>query len=174
MKPIFTESPEAAVFKTDIAGWVSSKGVFFGNNQSAARQNGATHMKCIQCGATIERSAFTLCDSCRAIKERDRYNNRPRQIWNGIDLLYSETANEYYSSLGEIEDDDIKSLRLVICKPYEYPPINPQDLLAWDEENVPDDLERLMTEFNERLADMSSGRWEPGPYAAIVGDEDDG
>lgn len=39
------DSPEAASFKT-VTGWVSSDGIFCGNDEHVARYRGCTHIKC--------------------------------------------------------------------------------------------------------------------------------
>ena len=40
---IMEESPEAAEYRTDISGWVSCNGNYYGKDERMARYDGATH-----------------------------------------------------------------------------------------------------------------------------------
>ena len=64
---VIFNSAEAATYKTDLKGWVSRDGMYFGENERTARWSGCTHMTCV-CGAVHEKGR-TVCRSCEAIKD---------------------------------------------------------------------------------------------------------
>ncbi|MBK9427259.1 MAG: hypothetical protein IPN63_07695 [Gammaproteobacteria bacterium] len=178
-KIIMSDSPEAAQFRTDIKGWVSRDGRFFGDGPSAeadARYHSCTHRPCRECGApTIKR--YIKCDACRELADLASYQAMPRAEWDGKAMLYSETTDRFYSDLGEAEDhlDEMEErctladLRLVICEPVYVTPLESDyciDDLPEDGE-LPDAVWEAMQAFNAAVAGIVLS-WAPGKYALLV------
>lgn len=46
---VFEADDVAANYQTNISGWVSRNGFFYGNNEQSARRDGATHVLCSEC-----------------------------------------------------------------------------------------------------------------------------
>src|SRR6185295_16106581 len=123
-KIIMQESDEAATFRTDISGWVSSTGRFFGNGKDGermARYEGSTHHLC-DCGKAAEK-AYISCSECRRKNSNDRYNALPFVEWDGKTPLTEWDGDKYFFNEEDIyqycENNEINSseLMLVICKP---------------------------------------------------------
>lgn len=178
-KIIMFDSPEAAQFRTDIKGWVSRGGRFFGDGPSAeadARYHSCTHRPCRECGApTIKR--YIKCDACRELADIARYQAMPRAEWDGKAMLYSETTDRFYSDLGEAEDhlDEMEErctfadLRLVICEPNYVRKLDPDDFAddLPEEGDLPDGVRKAIDEFN-RAVDGIVLSWSPGKTALFL------
>jgi len=175
-KIIMIDSPEAAQFRTDIKGWVSRDGRFFGDGPSAeadARYHSCTHRPCRECGApTIKH--YIKCDACCDRSDIARYAAMPRAEWDGKAMLYSEATDRYYSDLGEADGhlDEIEErctfaeLRLVICEPNYVRKLDPSDFaddLPEDGE-LPDEVHNAIEEFNAAVAGIVLS-WSPGKQA---------
>lgn len=165
------DSPEAASIKT-VTGWVSSDGIFCGNDEYVARYRGCTHVRCKECNALTPKQ-YTHCDSCRAAEDIKRWESLPRKDWNGEDALYSESCDVYFLDIDHLSDyclDNeigIESLRLVICEPISLSQIDSSywhDELAEDQE-LPWEVEEAMEQLNEVIRAQPAVSWMPGKYA---------
>lgn len=169
-KVIVPDSPESASRK-NVEGWVSRKGRFFGENEGAARYDGATHKKCFieGCENLIPISSYLLsCDSCRDIIRNKIYQDYPVIDWDEKTPLCLFDDDRYFTSVEEIEEYcyehelEIEDLKLVLCKPIEYPRIDVDSLfegtLGCDDDpsdEVIDAIERL----NKEIDLMSPSLW---------------
>lgn len=178
-KIITPDSPEAATYRTDIRGWVSRDGRFFGDGADAeylARHQGATHTKCVDCENFHPKGYFTSCDDCRARRDYERYLARPRAKWDGKAMLYSEALDKFFDSPEDaldyayLEDDEnpmpLEDMRLVICEPDYAGQIDSsywEDQLPEDGE-IPSDLEEALGVFNKAISGILLS-WHPGKYA---------
>src|ERR1700733_3026068 len=82
-KRIMYDSQEAATYRTDIKGWVSKDGLFYGDNPSSehgARWSGCTHMVC-ECG-NVYGKGRVRCDSCQAKITSEKYYALPMIEWD--------------------------------------------------------------------------------------------
>lgn len=184
-KIITPDSPEAAQYRTDIRGWVSRNGKFYGENGHAehvARYEGSTHLRCEGCGALYPKSYWMVCDDCRAKRDAERYLARPRARWDGKAMLYSEVLDRFFDSPDDaddwasLEDDEnpmpLEEMRLVICEPDYARTIDSDywaDQLPEDGE-IPSDLEAALNSFNEAISGILLS-WEPGRYALDLSDD---
>ena len=168
---ILIDSPEAAHYQTGIKGWVSRQGHYFGDSEHNARYAGCTHILCGQCGRPTEKGR-TACNGCREANELARYEAMPRAEWDGKAMLYSQVSGKFYETPDDAAedlddaDDDLSSLRLVICKPVYVPQLEPDycaDDMANDQE-VPATVIDAMEAFNEAVAGIILS-WEPGKAA---------
>jgi hypothetical protein len=173
-KMILINSKEAAEFRTNLSGWVSRDGLYFGNDERAARYAGCTHTLCEDCGQPVERG-YLICKTCKEKRDITKFNAMPKEAWNGEGMLYSDAADRYFSSWDEIEeyceDEGAKEddLRLIICKPQYARQIESDyfcDELAEDGE-LPDSIVKAMDKFNKVLKDAGPLSWYPGNKAAV-------
>lgn len=170
-------SDEAAQKKT-VIGWVSSDGLFCGNDERLARFVGCTHIRC-KCGMITEKQ-YTACESCRNKRKLERYRAMPFKEWNGTDFLYSELADKYFYDSEKIfdycEEEGVptESLRLIICEPVYPKEINLSeiysDLLPEDSEReLPEYLIDAENELNQIIRECKEPlSWTPGKYRTEV------
>jgi len=138
---IYPDSPEAATYRTDIEGWVSRTGYFYGENEDAARYAGSTHRQC-ECGKPAEKYR-TVCASCLEEIEVRKWNDRPKEWPEGEPMIYADATDKFFINvsnfLDHCEDEDIDpaSVRPVVCIP-EFPAeIYPEDLYS---DSFPEDM----------------------------------
>lgn len=175
-KIVMFNDPEAAHYITGLKRWVSRVGSFHGDgpdSERRARYAGCTHVQCERCGAPTPKE-YRICDSCREVAAKARYDAMPRAEWDGTALLYSEAADKYYTSPDDAEDDlkegeTLADLRLVICEPRHARKLT----LDYFSDDLPEDgnppvaLEEVIYAFNESVADIVLS-WFPGKKALKV------
>lgn len=99
---IMYDSPEAATYRTDIKGWVCSKGFFCGDGPGAehqARWSGSTHRKCDECGGTY--GVRSWCDACHQKRRRDAWLAMPVVEWDGEQMIAVYDGDEFFSDPDE-------------------------------------------------------------------------
>jgi len=174
-KMVMFGSNEAAHFQTGLSGWVSRHGHYWGNDERAARYDGCTHTNCEDCGEPVDRGRL-ICPQCHESRQIKRYENMPKEEWYGIGMLYSDSADKYFSDWGEVDDyledeeSTIESLRLIICVP-NYLPLLADDYgcdeLAEDGE-LPDGAIQAIEDFNKAIKAVGVVSWYPGKKAALA------
>lgn len=182
---ILPSSPEAATYRTDVHGWVSRNGFFYGDNQDSerlARLDGATHRECEQCGAVIPLRGYVVCPPCRHANQRERYAQRERREWDGQASLYSETASVYFRDEDDIIEHlldhggTVDDLMLLICEPERAYPLDPQEIyesILPEDGDLPDEIVAAFDALNEAIEKCTAViSWYPGEYAAVVGEID--
>lgn len=176
---VLAESPEAAEYRTDLKGWVSRNGRYFGDSaysETAARYDGCTHYGCKYCSAVVEKP-YTACRACRDKKETDRFESLPQAEWDGKAWLYSMVREKYYPTPADAEDEleegeTLTDLRVVICTPNYVRQLDTEyfsDDLPEDEDDVPPEVEAAMEAFNKAVAGIILS-WSPGKAALKVGE----
>lgn len=174
---VMRDSPEAAQYRTDIKGWVSRDGRFFGDHQASeqdARYAGCTHVPCQRCGSPTPKGHMQ-CSPCRAAHAAERYAAMPRASWDGTSMLYSQAKDQYYNTPADAAEDleegqTLADLRLVICKPNYVRQIDPDyccDYLPEDGD-VPARVAEAMEAFNAAVAGIVLS-WSPGKKALNIG-----
>lgn len=175
---VMRDSPEAAEYRTDIRGWVSRAGHYYGDSPSSedtARYAGCTHVACKYCAAPTEKP-YTACAQCRDRKALERFEALPRAEWDGVAMLYSDTRSEYYKDIDEAEDglekgETLADLRLLICEPIYVRRIDGDlfcDDLPEGEERLPPVVEQAIEAFNAAVAGIILS-WTPSKVALNVG-----
>ena len=174
---VLPTDPTAAEYRTDIEGWVSRRGAFFGpgdGGETAARYHGCTHVTCSRCGEGCSKGG-AMCRKCLSDWAAEDYAKMPQRAWDGEAPLYSDAMDRYYSSIEEAEDDmapgqSLDDLRLIICEPV-YAKLSADyfsDEIAEDGD-YPDELLDAVDEFNRRMATCILS-WRPGDYAVARGE----
>ena len=179
METILNTSEEAAKFVENISGWVSRKGMFFGNNKNSemfARYDGCTHMACEDCGEPT-RKMYTVCESCRDKRASLFYAKRERAEWDEKAPVYSEVADRYFYSWDEVNDyiednqpEKVDELRLIICDPVFLRPIDEDywcDSLPEDGE-MPDEVSVAINNLNNLLKSVGPISYLPGKKAVLL------
>jgi hypothetical protein len=180
-KPILPSDPDAATYRTDIRGWVSRDGRYFGDDTGAertARYAGSTHDACKVCGAIVKRP-YTLCDVHKLAAEIDRYNALPAAAWDGLSMLYSEDLDEFFHSIDDAEqqaDDELKTLgelRLLICRPI-YATIDSSQFAydLPDDGDLPIDVEAAIEAFNLTVGSIPIS-WSPTRVRLLIDRSED-
>lgn len=127
---ILSTSDEAASIKT-VTGWVSRDGHFYGENERVARYAGCTHRPCEDCGEPANKH-FIVCSTCRAKRQRAKYDALPKEEWNG-DPICLYDGDKFFFDL-----DDI----ICYCEDHD---VRPQDLMLTD--TRPDGLRRVDDDY---------------------------
>lgn len=173
---VMYDSPEAARPHT-MEGWISRTGRFY-QDESSARYDGCTHRPCSKCGAPAKKS-WLVCDACRTIGDGERFEALPTALWDGRQMLYSESKDRFYSDPSDAEDDldegeGLESLRLVLCEP-QYTHLleldDLQDVLP-DDDDVPDELIAAIDTFNAATSGLVLS-WAPGKTRWLDGEATD-
>src|SRR5574337_1185207 len=103
---VMRDSPDAAQYRTDLKGWVSRDGFYFGDGptgERTARYAGCTHVPCDRCGTPTPKG-YTQCRGCRDLTYIAKYEAMPRAEWDGEAMLYSEARDQYYSTPDEVAE----------------------------------------------------------------------
>lgn len=168
-KIIMFDSEEAATYRTDIKGWVSSDGIYFGNDEQNARFSGCTHKIC-ECGKQV-RKYYTKCDDCRYKAQREMYlakqykefnefNDAVTVLWDNDIYFYSEDDILQY-----MEDEDLTELDLLFCIPVKYAYIDSYDywgdVLPEDKE-IPKELDKAIEDINKLIDSLGPASYVPG------------
>lgn len=173
-KVVLYDSPEAASFVT-VTGWMSRNGIFYGDDERTARWYGCTHIPCEQCKEPT-RKGYSICDKCRGVEERERYEKLERRPWTeGPVAIYRD--DHYFWDDDDIleycEEEGINPdrLMLVLCKPCDLPVLDANDFLK---DVLPEDqycedkgILEAAAAFNEAVKKATSIFWYPDKYAAV-------
>ncbi len=149
---IMYDSNESATYRTDISGWVSSDGKFYGKDEHLARWQGCTHTKC-DCGETIPIRSYTKCESCRNKISQDKYNSLPFKEYNGSPVFSSDGDTYFYEEediITYLEDNELDEINLLYTSPNYLDEISTEywsDILPEDGE-IPDNIQKAMNELN--------------------------
>lgn len=122
---VLPDSPEAATYRTDIKGWVSRDGRFYGDGptgERTARYAGSTHSVCQRCQKPCEKN-WLLCDGCRSLADHERWEKLELVEWDGVTPLTLFRGDEYFFDADSIyeyayaNDLKVSELDLVVCVP---------------------------------------------------------
>lgn len=172
-KIVMRNDPEAAT-KVTLTGWKSRRGVFYGDNEDAARYDGCTHVPCGKCGAPTEKM-WTACRPCRDLADEARYTALPRVAWDGESMVYSQTLDRYFATLNDAydelaDDQTLEDLQLVVCTPNRGRWLEEDyfsDDMAEDGE-LPSCILEAIDAFNAVLQKAPVLSWSPGKFAISI------
>lgn len=165
---VMYDSPEAATYRTDIKGWVSRDGRYYGEDEHIARWSGCTHMTCA-CGQVYAKDGAVRCRSCQATHERDRYYVLEMVEWDGTTPVVTDDDDHYFFSEDEVLDyladqEEGAEIRLVLCKPGRLSYVsedNWADDLPEDGE-LPAEVQKALEALNEAIKNAPTVCWWPG------------
>ena len=173
---VLNTSNEAAKFVTGISGWVSIDGMFFGNDERAARYHGCTHVVC-ECGNVTEKG-WIKCKTCRNKADDARFESMKKEVWDGKTPLILYDGDDYFFDWDSIVDyceeqeTTLEKLRLLLCEPVYAYEIDPNDYYC---DELPEDGEvdsELRSMFNELNKYIRENEiilsWKPSDIAAII------
>ncbi|MDP2643703.1 MAG: hypothetical protein Q8P24_02070 [Desulfobacterales bacterium] len=176
-KIILNTDSEAARHVWNLSGWMSRDGIFYGKNEEAARWRGCTHVKCKGCASPTPKHRV-YCDGCAKIRAIARHNQRERAEWDEKGMIYSESADQFFSSFYEVDDylegsggkggaKEMEALRLVICEPVFLSEVTED---YWDDDlpengELPESIKDALEEFNRALREVGPVSWVPGRKA---------
>ena len=160
-KVIMYDSPEAATFRTNISGWVSSEGRFWGNDEHMARYSGCTHSLC-ECGKQMSK-VYTKCVDCRNAASNERYLALPFKEYDGSYVCDRSGENYFWDEddiISYMDNGDLTEIELLFCEPQPYQKVDSEywtDGLPEDGEIAPK-LEEALKVLNaviEKLPPIS-------------------
>lgn len=171
---------EDAAEQVTLTGWACKHcHRFYGphdtHDKHAAQWCCASDKPCGEDGCTNRAGAhYTVCDACLTKREDAKWFARERRPWDGVQMVYSETTDRYYSSpdeaLEEAEDrgEDLDTMRLVLCEPnsgrtFEMAEHLSDDLPSDDPDSV--DTRDIDAIVNKWIDDHAPFSWEPGKFA---------
>jgi len=179
---IFPDDERAATYRTNIEGWVSRAGKFYGKNENFARYEGSTHNRCDICMAPAKQP-YLLCPMCRDQKQDDKYDKMEVVEWDGKTPVYSLSYDEYFYDMDDIEnfienigDDggviEIKDLQLVLCEETKMTLIDSNywnDCFHddWDG-RLPAEVLLAMLDLNLKLHEAHTDTWIPTNKAVRI------
>jgi hypothetical protein len=165
---VMFDSDEAATYRTGLSGWVSGRGLYFGNAdgaEKAARYDGCTHHRCSSCGAVTSKT-YSRCDDCRSKAELARYYAMPVGEWDGKALVYSEASGMFYESPeSAMEFCESGDPRLILCRPIYGAKLDSsffEDQLP-EGYDTPNALQEAIDAFNKAVSGLILS-WEPGKH----------
>lgn len=172
-KIILASSDEAATYKTGISGWFDNAGRFWGDDEEKARWAGSTHIYCDNCQKPTPKY-YTLCEACREKARVQRHINLERREWDGVTPLYSDSHDEYFFSLEDIEDYtdnyevSVEDLQLRLCKPVQMRHLDEDELLCdlHEDAELPPEVAVALEALNKVIRNLPPQAWEPDKFAA--------
>ena len=157
---ILNTSPEAAVYRTDIKGWVSASGIYYGNGESSARWDGCTHIACKECGEPTKKHR-TVCGPCREKMADVKYSGYEIEAWDESQPIYADSVDEWFNEWSDATDYcewnkcSIDSLRLLHTKPEYHKQIDAHDYYyvdgVEDQPDLPPEVYELVDELNKYM-----------------------
>ena len=178
-KIIMENSDEAATYRTNICGWVNSKGHFYGKDEAAARYAGSTHSLC-ECGEILNSRrpiGHKTCKKCRDKRDIKNYNKKEKRKWDKLSVIYSQKYDEYFDGIDELENflneyekkdrPKIADMMLVHCDPQYLSEIDSdywRDLMS-DECELSDEIIKALDDLNDIIQIAEPVSWVPGIIA---------
>jgi hypothetical protein len=173
---VMYDSPEAAKQVT-VTGWVSRRGIFYGDNEHIARWDGCTHKACEGCGLPCEKS-YIKCRNCREKADIARWEAMPKKAWDGAQMIFCDATDHYYSDpegiLEYCEDEGVSlaDMRPILCEPNYAREVDSDywtDELPEDEYDLPEDIETALAALNKAIREHKEPlSWGPGKFALDV------
>lgn len=146
-------------------------------SEDAYRRNVATQLKCSTCGTNYESNSF--CRVCSDKKQEESYNKKPFKVWDGNEPLviyqddtyfFDEDQLKDYIYENDLDDEDVKNLRLMICEPNNCREIE-EDYFGDEMPENMDSLEEFdkglvekLKEINTYIKTLPPISWSQGMY----------
>ncbi|MCW7548413.1 hypothetical protein OO184_10785 [Photorhabdus sp. APURE] len=182
-QPVLDTSPLAAQYKT-VTGWVSREGRFFGEDEYAARWNGADLITCKKNPHHEPFQKHSWCTACRAEAIEKMYAEMSRQKWDGTTPISIFGDDEYFYSLDELLDfcycNEVQpqDLKLVLCQPVYPKKLDFDDTYEVIMDNRPEDvdiqnyynpvIDDLIDRINYQIEKLSEISWKQSNIAVYI------
>ena len=163
---VMYDAPEAAHYKTDIKGWVSRNGYFFGDlphSEHQARYDGSTHKLCEKCGKLMGSKSY--CSPCQDLHNEAVWQKMPIVDWDGVCMICIHNDDQYFSDPDEFfewcHDNDVEdpsSIRLVATNPVRFREVDGsywEDGLPEDGE-LPDEIQKALNVLNKTIREYKT------------------
>jgi len=169
---VLYNAPEAAQFKTNLAGWVSRDGRFYGEDEHMARYAGSTHKSCDDCGTVNE--IGRSCAPCREKHNAEKFAAYPVEKWDGQTPLCLFDSDRYFFGEDILYwlEDHPEEVRICKCKPG-YLSLIDRDNWADDlpeDGDLPGGVEEALTALNKAIAEAGPSCWWQDEIAIDVTD----
>lgn len=174
---IFEDSEEAAHYVTNIEGWVSRDGIFYGDKEHIARYSGATHSKCKKYPEHPAYKKNSYCKLCRKEKMQEKYKSFPVVEWDEITPICIFDNDQYFFDPEGLEDYcwdneiDVNSLNLVLCSQNPFSELDPYDFFVDElpeEGEIPSNILKAFDHLNEVIRNTPSCSWSPSNIAVKI------
>ena len=171
---VLNTSDAAATYVTDLSGWVSRHGQFWGADERMARWSGATHIVC-GCGTVISKNRLK-CEDCHRKAQRTKFRAMATREWDGKTPLCIHDTDTYFFGADDLQDyvdeheTDVTALNLVICTPVYLSEVKPEywcDDLPEDGE-VSDEVLDALDDLNACIKRQKPCAWQPGEHRAVI------
>lgn len=165
---ILPEEDTAATYKTDISGWVSGDGRYFGVNEDTARYSGSTHRECPNCESIIAKNSY--CAPCSFDKRAKKHRSAEKQPWDGTTPVYAECLDQYFRDSSElfdlIEDEgdpDPRTMMLYHCKPVKLSEVDESYFLddLGEDAELPEAIRIQLDALNKTIRETQLDYFEP-------------
>jgi hypothetical protein len=162
------DSDEAARYVTNLSGWVSRDGIFFGKEERVARYSGCTHRHCEKCGDLVPKH-WLKCAKCREEADRQRWEAMPVTDWTPLVCIYRDDTyfHDEDGFLDWCEDRDIdpSTVMLVACEPVFASEFDAEDYYSGDlpeDGELPDEIAVAVHHLNEAIRECKTPLcWRP-------------
>lgn len=157
-KAVVAYGSNEAAHKETVTGWVSRSGHFWGDDEHMARWDGCTHVPCEDCGVLLEKMCSTVCRACEARRDVDKFAKLPREEWNGIEPLFSESCQKYLWDAAQVRSTmeahgcSFDELMPRLCERVTAHRIDRDDFCdELPEDDQPDELVDAIEAFNKAM-----------------------
>jgi hypothetical protein len=156
---------DGATQRTDLTGWVSRHGAYFGNNEDAARYHGATHRRCEAPGCDGVTDKFWLkCEKHRHESTMARFMKRKAitsaEIPDG-NYLFLEDNDTWYPDIEDLLEDVPEPERIILGSPVQGRCVEPDAIIETDEElELPQSIADAINHLNKLIVQVNiSNGW---------------
>lgn len=164
------------VYRTDIEGWVSPDGRFWGASEHLARKSSCDVVDCGThgCSNHVRVSSFNVCDDCREVNRRKRYAAFEVKPWGGNSMVYSMSHDRYFDDAQDVFDYcqsskcEAVELELVHCRPIHMSTIDEDNLAEelHEDAELPSEIHKALKTLNEMIQRHGKNiSWMPSDVA---------
>lgn len=164
---IVLDTSDEAAKKVTVTGWLSRDGIFWGNDERAARYSGCTHKRC-ECGNLMERH-WLICETCRHKNARKKYMSLPFREWSGEPVCTRDGSNYFFDedSLAEYcFENDLTEIELLFCEENKWRPVCgdywSDDMPSDSDGELPQELQDALDNLNNVIKNLPAQSYSPG------------
>lgn len=165
-KIIMYASDQAATYKTNLSGWVTGDGFYYGKDENIARYAGCTHKIC-ECGEIVSKS-YVRCEKCRHKQSRERYLKLPFKEWDGKEPVCDRDGDTYFFDIDTLNDymyeHELEVIDLLFCGEIGYREIRIDDIAddVHEDWEPSEELCEKVEALNKYLRSLPCHSYTPG------------